>query len=788
LKYNVPWCEIGGFMTRLVTKNIQIAILAMFALGLASSRAVAGINQWTSNGPYGGPVSMVAIDPTAPDTLYAATGGTGMYHAYGAGVFKSTDGGVSWVSMGREIGVATVRVLLIDPRTPSTLYSAAQDPQTSYAEICRSVDGASTWGQCSYISTLFLVMDPSNPSVFYARDEHLKKSTDGGASWNIIGNDFSVYGVSTLAITPKNPEVLYAGSYFEGIFKSIDGGNSWVHLTSDLDLECVVSLAVDPAMSTTVYAGTITRAGGGSGGIFKSLDGGMTWKELHGGLPDNAFSFLAVDPKNPSTVYGCGFDDRFGYSAGLFKSTDGGESWTELRNGLPTPQVCSVAIHPTDSSVLYASTMSGVYKSTDGGASWCDSNHGITNLPTFRVAIDPVDPAKRYAATMGGIFKSHDGGTTWELKSQGLHGLGATYLVIDPHDSKILYAAMLNQLMWDLYDGTPFLYKSLDEGETWFPLPRQGFDYFCLAMDPILPDHLLASGYGVVNESYDGGETWADLPVPIPWVHALAFDPAQPSVIYAAGSYGFSKSNDRGATWSPVSEDFSFWQFQFVVVDPDQPNSVFVGGYKLGGGTALGTVFFSSDGGDTFRVMGWGNGVFPSTVAIVPGPPKRYYVGIALAGCGVYASSDVDTPADLVNRGLMNPWVFHLVEDPATPGTVCASTGGFRPVSVIGVMENYLGSGVYSLTYMEVSPPVISSVVKAANPFRLTINGSNFHPSARILIDGTPAPVTVYKRESTLVAKGGAALKAMVPKGKTVQITVENEDDGGLSEPFPFRR
>ena len=83
---------------------------------------------------------------------------------------------------------------------------------------------------------------------------------------------------------------------------------------------------------------------------------------------------------------------------------------------------------------------------------------------------------------------------------------------------------------------------------------------------------------------------------------------------------------------------------------------------------------------------------------------------------------------------------------------------------------------------------MMSAVKAASGPFRLVLTGSNLHPSARILIGGKPVPMTVFKRDTSLVAKGGAALKAMVPKGKTVQITVENPDDYGLSEPFLFKR
>lgn len=86
-----------------------------------------------------------------------------------------------------------------------------------------------------------------------------------------------------------------------------------------------------------------------------------------------------------------------------------------------------------------------------------------------------------------------------------------------------------------------------------------------------------------------------------------------------------------------------------------------------------------------------------------------------------------------------------------------------------------------------VSPPTIAGVAKAANPFRLKVSGGNLHPRCFVSINGVPAPNTVWKSGALVVAKG-ASLSAMAPKGVTVQVTVTNLDDGGVSAPFPFTR
>jgi len=87
-----------------------------------------------------------------------------------------------------------------------------------------------------------------------------------------------------------------------------------------------------------------------------------------------------------------------------------------------------------------------------------------------------------------------------------------------------------------------------------------------------------------------------------------------------------------------------------------------------------------------------------------------------------------------------------------------------------------------------VIPPVVSGVVKATDPFRLKISGTNFHSNCTVMVNGSPVPSQVWKSSTQVNAKGGSALKAMLPKGVTVQITVKNNDDGGVSANFPYTR
>ena len=98
------------------------------------------------------------------------------------------------------------------------------------------------------------------------------------------------------------------------------------------------------------------------------------------------------------------------------------------------------------------------------------------------------------------------------------------------------------------------------------------------------------------------------------------------------------------------------------------------------------------------------------------------------------------------------------------------------------------GSDVTGQDFVQVTitPPAISSVAKAGNPFRLKVYGTNFHQGCTVKVNGTAVPQTLLKNSGFLIAKGGGALKAMVPRGTSVWVTVTNNDDGGISVPFSF--
>ena len=229
---------------------------------------VLSLNRWNSNGPEGGSILSLAIDPGNPATIYAGTI---------SGVFKSTNDGGSWSSI---LANTSVQALVIDPKTPTTLYAAGNDG------VAKSTDGGASWAPLispRYLSAL--VIAPTNPQIIYAlANSHVFKSTDGGGSWSGLNNGLSKIYVYALAIDSTNANTIYGAGTQVGrdgvVIKSTNSGGSWsasypVSPDGYVDMH---ALAVDPNNPNIIYAG-------GRLGVFKSTNGAQSWIPVNSGLP-----------------------------------------------------------------------------------------------------------------------------------------------------------------------------------------------------------------------------------------------------------------------------------------------------------------------------------------------------------------------------------------------------------------------------------------------------------------------------------------------------------------------
>src|SRR5258706_5688379 len=196
--------------------------------------------------------------------------------------------------------------------------------------------------------------------------------------------------VLSIAIDPRDSNLLYAGTAGAGVFKSQDDGSNW--RSTALNGGTIIALAIDSSRSGTVFAAT-------PGSLFKTEDGGNSWRATNEGLPDVSVETLAMDPRTPNNLY-VGISDVARPDASLYRSTNGGEHWE--RTGLSGSGIHAVTVDPTDSRILYASPhvlsrfsvnrSLGISKSLDGGDTWATNASPGGGISPSPLVVDPLNP------------------------------------------------------------------------------------------------------------------------------------------------------------------------------------------------------------------------------------------------------------------------------------------------------------------------------------------------------------------------------------------------------------
>ncbi len=303
---------------------------------------------WASNRLPGKSVNALAMDPAHPATLYAGTDD---------GLFISSDGGENWIAAGLP-GIKC-RSLAIDPVAPATVFTGTDNG------VYKSTDGGGNWSPASLsgIPVYSLVIDPiTAATIFAGTGSGAFKSVNSGVDWSrldgglVLGPSAYAIPVNALAIHPEQTKTLFAGTissaypgtwrYIQGhVYKSVDGGGNWREAYSTNN--SIIALAIDPKSPDTLYAGT-------DGGIIKSTNGGENWIEINHGLSCPTAYAFAIDPRFPATVY-------VGTGCGIFITTDGGDNWSSLAVALAKHDILSISIDSTSATIYLGTKNFGLF-------------------------------------------------------------------------------------------------------------------------------------------------------------------------------------------------------------------------------------------------------------------------------------------------------------------------------------------------------------------------------------------------------------------------------------------
>ncbi len=409
--------------------------------------------------------------------------------------------------------------------------------------------------------------------------------------------------VAAIAGIPGDTSTYYAGAASGGIWKSTDGGNRWAPIFDHQSVAAIGALAVSPTQPNTVWAGTgeawaIRDIDVAGDGVYKSTDAGKTWQNM--GLADSGrIGRIIVDPNDTNTVYVCALGRLTApqQMRGVYKTTDAGKTWTRSLFVDANTGCSGLTLDAHDSQTLVAGMWqvemhpwaelsgglgSGVYISHDGGAHWKHiEGHGLPKSPVGKidVAIAPTDSNRIYALIetdkQGAFWRSDDGGENWHLTSwdRTLIGRAGYYIriAVSPGDeNKILLA-------------NSGFHVSLDGGETFREVPWGG-DNHDIWMDPKNPDHFAITYDGGLAITTVNGNGFHNVTLPIGQMYHVAVDDQIPYYVYGNmqdNSTMRGPSIPLGEGRGEVGWDHGMGGCEsgFTLPDPTDPNVVWASCY-----------------------------------------------------------------------------------------------------------------------------------------------------------------------------------------------------------------
>ena len=346
--------------------------------------------QYRSIGPFRGGRSAAAVGvPNQSKVFY--------FGATGGGVWKTTDGGVTYKNISDGYFGGSIGSVAVAPSDPNVLYVGGGEV-TVRGNVS---SGKGVW-----------------------------KSVDAGSTWTYSGLPNSRH-IPRMVIHPQNPDIVYAavlGDLYKpnndrGVYKSTDGGKSWKKiLFSDVQAGAV-ELVMDPSNPRHLYASTwrIQRtpyslsSGGEGSALWKSTDSGATWKEIskNKGYAKGTLGIIGVtvSPVNANRIWSIVENKEEG---GVYRSDDGGESWKHVNESRSLRQrawyYTKIYADTQDEDGVYVMNVS-YHKSTDGGKTF--SSHNAPHGDHHDLWIAPEDNQRMIIADDGGAQVSYDGGTTW---------------------------------------------------------------------------------------------------------------------------------------------------------------------------------------------------------------------------------------------------------------------------------------------------------------------------------------------------------------------------------------
>lgn len=596
-----------------------------------------------------GSIGDVAVAPSNPNVIYVASG-EGIQRpdlSVGDGVYKSTDGGKTWVNTGLKDG-QQIGGLAIDPTNENRVFAAVlghpYGPNTERG-VFRTTNGGKTWEKVLYkdenTGAIQVTIDPKNPNTIYtdlwaARqgpwengawqgpESGLYKSTDGGTTWHKLTKGLPTYehglGRIGFCIAPSNPARMYAtvdAPNDGGVFRSDDAGESWTRMSQDPRIwgrgSDFAEVKVHPTNPDVVFSADVDT--------WKSEDGGKTWTAFRGAPGGDDYHRLWINPDNPDIML-------FGGDQGAIITVNGGQTFSSWYNQ-PTAQFYHVS---TDNAFPY-----NVYGGQQESGSVGIASRGNDGQITFRdwhpvgveeygyVAADPLDPNIIY----GGKITKYDKrtGQTQNIAPEALRSgkyrfVRTAPVLFSPVDKKTLYFAgnvlfktqnggdswqiISPDLTRDKYDEIPAS-VGVYRNEEMKKMPRRGVIYAVAPSPKDINTIWAGTDDGLIHVTKDGGKTWQNVTPPkLPsWskvsqldashfelntayaaINSIRLDDMRPHIV---------RTKDGGKTWQEIVKGLPNDPINTVREDPVRKGLLFAGSERA--------VYVSFDDGENWQSL-----------------------------------------------------------------------------------------------------------------------------------------------------------------------------------------
>ncbi len=448
-----------------------------------------------------------------------------VYASTSAGIYLTPDSGASWALSG-TLAVATACVTAV-PATTIVLACAGTD-------IRRSTDGGVTWNIVkSGLSSPRLIRMANDGIGYLATAAGIFKTTDSGATWNPANGNLALGDVSTLAVHPSFGNTVAFIAIYPSIYVTIDGGTTWT-VSLNLGGYATRAIVINNQAGSNAYAAT-------DNGIYKTQWSAtpQTWTLNSTGIPSVAAPrALTLRPTNGNLLAGM-------LNWGVYRTTNFAAAWAKADAGLTAYSATALAPHPVISGTAFATTSFGLFKTTDHGVTWASSSSGITgNLNGLTVNYAPSQPATMFAGfNGGGLWKSVDAGASWN--ATGIASGTINMIAIDPTNPNIVLAATTGS-------GSACVQKSTNGG-TNFSSSGSGINCTSQVTGVLyLGTALFAlEANNGVWKSVDGGANWTASSTGFPAGAANRLKVDAGGTLYAVnGGNGVYRSGNGGVSWT----------------------------------------------------------------------------------------------------------------------------------------------------------------------------------------------------------------------------------------------